>query len=190
MKPTAPLRAHNTRKTSISPAQRRHRFQASTHTGPQRRWRFQPGNASHRIGKQCTRSHTIVLATRQCTTPVSSTMPLSNKLNHGKGHSPNSACNSIGLSFNNVRKRCNSNGVNSKFERAAGELHAKSLRRSYSWASGQRAEQHQPRRFLRCARRRRNRRARHPENPRRHTATAGAAQQHVVSYNLLLTERR
>ncbi len=41
MKPTAQLRAHNTRKTSIFPTQRRHRFQARTHTDLQRCHRFQ-----------------------------------------------------------------------------------------------------------------------------------------------------
>ena len=34
------------------------------------------------------------------------------------------ACNSIGRSFNKVRKRCNSNDLNSRFERIVGELHA------------------------------------------------------------------
>ena len=35
------------------------------------------------------------------------------------------ACNSIGRSFNKVRKRCNSNDLNSKLEAVAGELRAK-----------------------------------------------------------------
>ena len=35
------------------------------------------------------------------------------------------ACNSIGRSFNIVRKRCNSNDLNSRFEIVSGELHAK-----------------------------------------------------------------
>ena len=35
------------------------------------------------------------------------------------------ACNSIGWSFNKVRKRCNSNDLISGFERVVGELHAK-----------------------------------------------------------------
>ena len=35
------------------------------------------------------------------------------------------ACNSIGRSFNKVRKRCNSNDFNSRFEIVSGELHAK-----------------------------------------------------------------
>ena len=35
------------------------------------------------------------------------------------------ACNSIGRSFNKVRKRCNSNDLNSRFEIVLGELHAK-----------------------------------------------------------------
>ena len=35
------------------------------------------------------------------------------------------ARNSIGRSFNKVRKRCNSNDLNSEFERVAGELRAK-----------------------------------------------------------------
>ena len=37
----------------------------------------------------------------------------------------NLARNSIGRSFNKVRKRCNSNDLNSMFERVAGELRAK-----------------------------------------------------------------
>ena len=35
------------------------------------------------------------------------------------------ACKSIGRSFNIVRKRCNSNDLNSRFEIVSGELHAK-----------------------------------------------------------------
>ena len=43
------------------------------------------------------------------------------------GHPPprKVARNSIGRSFNKVRKRCNSNDLNSMFERVAGELRAK-----------------------------------------------------------------
>ena len=38
---------------------------------------------------------------------------------------PNVACNSIGRRFNQVRKRCNSNAANSRFEMVTRELHAK-----------------------------------------------------------------
>ena len=47
MKPPSPLQALNTRKTSIFPAQRCHRFQASTHSGPQRCHRFHRDEAVH-----------------------------------------------------------------------------------------------------------------------------------------------
>ena len=47
MKPPAPLRALNTRKTNIFPAQRRHRFQANAHTRSQRRHRFHHSEAMH-----------------------------------------------------------------------------------------------------------------------------------------------
>ena len=47
LKPTAPLRAFNTRKTGIFPAQRRHRFQASAHTRLQRCHRFHRDEAVH-----------------------------------------------------------------------------------------------------------------------------------------------
>ena len=69
--------------------------------------------------------------------------------------------------FKMLHKRCNSNDVDSIFELIAWELRAKLLVDSHSWASGQRTEQHQPRRPHRCAGRRRNPRARRPENPRR-----------------------
>ena len=53
-------------------------------------------------------------------------MPLSNKLDHRR-ETPhrNFARNSIEQSFNKVRKRCNSNDLNSMFEIVAGELRAK-----------------------------------------------------------------
>ena len=43
------------------------------------------------------------------------------------------ACNSIGRSFNIVRKRCNSNDLNSRFEVVSGELHAKLVVGSGMW---------------------------------------------------------
>ena len=48
------------------------------------------------------------------------------KLSGRWGQAPQTvARNSIGRSFNKVRKRCNSNNLNSMFEIVAGELHAK-----------------------------------------------------------------
>ena len=49
--------------------------------------------------------------------------------------------------------------MNSELEIVAGELHAELLVGSHSWASGQRAERHQPRRPRRCGGHRRNRKA-------------------------------
>ena len=45
----------------------------------------------------------------------------------------NLAHNSIGRSFNKVRKRCNSNDLNSMFERVTGELRAKLLSGGRAW---------------------------------------------------------
>ena len=45
----------------------------------------------------------------------------------------NLARNSIGQSFNRVRKRCNPNDLNSMFERVAGELRAKLLGGGGAW---------------------------------------------------------
>ena len=45
----------------------------------------------------------------------------------------NLARNSIEQSFNKVRKRCNSNDLNSMFERVAGELRAKLLSGGGAW---------------------------------------------------------
>ena len=70
----------------------------------QRCQRFQPSHTLHQIGKQCTRQHTIA-----------ETSPLPR----------NFARNSIGKSINKVLKRCNSNDLNSMFERVVGELRAK-----------------------------------------------------------------
>ena len=50
----------------------------------------------------------------------------------------NLARNSIGQSFNRVRKRCNSNDLNSVFETVAGELRAKLLSGGGAWPSDQR----------------------------------------------------
>ena len=64
--------------------------------------------------------------------------------------------------------------MNSEFEIVAGELHAKLVVGSHSWASGQRAEQHPRRPHWRGGRRRdrkselRGTRTRRPENPRVH----------------------
>ena len=104
MKPATPLLANNAAKSSISYEQRCQRFQPTTKTGPQRCQRFQPGKALHRRGKQCTRQHTIA-----------ETSPLPR----------NFARNSIGKSINKVLKRCNSNDLNSMFERVVEELRAK-----------------------------------------------------------------
>ena len=104
MKPATPLLTHNAAKSSISCEQRCQRFQPTTKTGPQRCQRFQPGKALHRRGKQCTRQHTIA-----------ETSPLPR----------NFARNSIGKSINKVLKHCNSNDLNSMFERVVGELRAK-----------------------------------------------------------------
>jgi len=48
--------------------------------------------------------------------------------------------------FETTQKRCNSNDMDSTFELIAGELRAELLLDSHSWASGQRTQQHQPRR--------------------------------------------
>ena len=104
MKPATPLLTHNAAKSSISREQRCQRFHPTTKTGPQWCHRFQPRNALHQIGKQCTRQHTIA-----------ETSPLPR----------NFARNSIGKSTNKVLKRCNSNDLNSMFERVVGELRAK-----------------------------------------------------------------
>lgn len=69
MKPTAPLRAHNTRKPAFSPRKGVTGFKPAPTQTCKGVTGFKPGNASHRIGKQCTRSHTIALATRQCILP-------------------------------------------------------------------------------------------------------------------------
>ena len=78
LKPVAPLQPKNAPNTPIVHPQRRprfqlrlgireqrrRRFQPHAGTSEQRRRRFQPGNALHRIGKQCTSSHTITRANR------------------------------------------------------------------------------------------------------------------------------
>ena len=63
---------------------------------------------------------------------------------------PNVACNSIGRRFNKVRKRCNSNAANSRFEMVTRELHAKLvgysvIQRHKNWGEVDLAEQRVPR---------------------------------------------
>ena len=53
---------------------------------------------------------------------------------------PNFARNLTRSFFETPQKRCNSNDANSMFELVEGELRAKLLRDSHSWASGRRAE--------------------------------------------------
>ncbi len=57
----------------------------------------------------------------------------------------NLARNSIGQSFNRVRKRCNPNDLNSMFERVAGELRAKLLGGGGAWPGFETTRQATPR---------------------------------------------
>ena len=57
----------------------------------------------------------------------------------------NLARNSIGQSFNRVRKRCNPNDLNSMFERVAGELRAKLLGGCGAWPGFETTRQATPR---------------------------------------------
>ena len=57
----------------------------------------------------------------------------------------NLARNSIGQSFNRVRKRCNPNDLNSMFERVAGELRAKLLGGGGAWPGFETTRQPTPR---------------------------------------------
>ena len=88
------------------------------------------------------------------------------------GHPPrNLARNSIGRGFNKVRKRCNSNDLNSMFERVTGELRAKLLSGSGAWPGNETRQRanHQHARPHWCGGRRRVRRARAGFEARRRT---------------------
>ena len=71
------------------------------------------------------RAKVMAVSTRQRVAPKRQPM---HQFAHHCGDEPlprNLARNSIGRSFNKVRKRCNSNDLNSMFETVAGELRAK-----------------------------------------------------------------
>ena len=101
LKPASPLRPKTAPQTPVSDPHRRWRFQTHTDTSKQRRRRFQMTGPPGQQG--------------QAAVPVVAFESALRKV----------ARNSIGRSFNKVKKRCNDNDLISKFERGVGELRAK-----------------------------------------------------------------
>ena len=112
MKHLPPQHATNNQNSPIFIMQGRTFFHNTHHTPTPGRHFFQPTGAQH-----CEPTGTNRTPEKNCL-----------RHHHDSGANPpprKVARNSIGRSFNKVRKRCNSNDLNSMFERVAGELRAK-----------------------------------------------------------------
>ena len=111
MKHLPPQHATNNQNSPIFIMQGRTFFHNTHHTPTPGRHFYQPTGAQH-----CEPTGTNRTPEKNCL-----------RHHHDSGANPprKVARNSIGRSFNKVRKRCNSNDLNSMFERVAGELRAK-----------------------------------------------------------------
>ena len=109
MKHLPPQHATNNQNSPIFIMQGRTFFHNTHHTPTPGRHFFQPTGAQHCEPTGTNRKEPPATSPRQW----------------GKPPPRKVARNSIGRSFNKVRKRCNSNDLNSMFERVAGELRAK-----------------------------------------------------------------
>ena len=172
MKHFPPQHATNSQNSPIFTMQGRTFFHNTHHTPTPGRHFFQTtGPSPHQT--QAAHDPTTTGA-QHCEPTGTNRTPEKNCLrhHHDSGAPPrNLARNSIGRGFNKVRKRCNSNDLNSMFERVAGELRAKLLSGSGAWPGNETRQRanHQHARPHWCGGRRRDRRARAGFEARRRT---------------------